>query len=345
MALKIKDRGLLNRLPEDFPLTKEELSEGVGDFSFLAPQSFFAKINRADPSCPIRLQIIPRKEEREIQDYEEQDPLHEKDFEKTKGLVQRYENRCILKVTDQCAVHCRFCFRRRILSLQGSISDQELLKAGEYLASHLELKELLITGGDPLMLPGARLKEIIRVIRLYRPDLRLRLGSRIPVVWPELVEPGLLELFKESQPFRLSLHVNHPQELTGLSRVLVQAIHKEGIEILSQTVLLKGINDDLETLKSLFLEFRGLGIKPYYLFALDPAPGTSHFRVAITKGLRLMARLKSILPEGSLPVFALDLPGGGGKLPVAELKLGKYFGNYLEVEDPLGRRYLWPEKE
>ena len=329
------------------PAPNEIFSAAEADrlFPMLLPRFLCQRIDWKDPNDPLRMQLVPRREELRVRDYETTDPLSEASFSPVPRLVHRYPDRAILKVSDVCALHCRFCFRKGLLgsgsAAGGGIRDNELAAAARYLAACSGLRELLLTGGDPLMLSDRRLKRIMEKLRSLRPDLCFRIGTRVPVAFPGRLTERLADLLAGFRPLRVSLHVNHPAELSLETRAALTRLRERNIPVLSQTVLLRGINDRIPILERLFREFGFLEITPYYLFALDPAPGTAHFRVPLTEGLTLMEALAERLP--ALPVYAVDLPGGGGKVPVAALRIDDAGGPYVRLTDRTGKTHLFPD--
>ena len=260
-------------------------------------------------------QVIPDVREFEVQEYELSDPLGEKKFSPCTRLVHRYPDRALILVTDRCAMYCRHCFRRSFSGcMNGPLADHELEPILEYLNCHNDIKEVLLSGGDPLTLSDNRLLSLVERIKKVRPDMILRLCSRMPVVNPARVTDKLAHALSQYEGLWFVTHFNHRAELTDDSSTAVRRLISCGIPVLNQTVLLRGVNDDIGSLKELFQGLLRLGVKPYYLFQGDLAAGTSHLRVPLKKALGLTERLKNEISGMAMPRFSLDLPGGGGKI-------------------------------
>lgn len=279
----------------------------------------YASLLTDEADDPLRRQVIPTIKELEALDSETLDPLFEKQYEAAPRLIHRYRDRALLLVTDRCALYCRHCFRRYFTQDRGAdLGREELQRVVEYIREHGEIHEILLSGGDPLTLPDERLLEIIRALRSERQDLVIRLCTRIPVVLPDRITTALARGLGEKRPLFIITQFNHPRELTPASGRAIEGLQKEGLVILNQTVLLKGINDSIEVLGSLFQRLLESGIKPYYLFQGDLAPGTGHFRVSLDRGRALVKGLRRQISGLAMPVYAVDLPGGGGKVPLTE---------------------------
>jgi lysine 2,3-aminomutase len=345
---------LIRRL-EDLPpglaasLTPEEraFSAGLPGRGLLpfAVTPHFASLAGPLPEDPIRRQFIPDPREALAGPFALADPLGEALYRPVPRLVHQYPDRALLLAGGGCAGYCRHCFRRvRQGSAQGFIAGEELPPALAYLAGHAEIRELLISGGDPLTADDESLDRLFRELRRVRPDLALRLCTRVPVSDPARLGGDLLGLLRRHRPLRAAIQLNHPRELAEEARRALAAWVEAGIPVLVQTVLLRGINSRPETLAELVRECRALGLRPYYLFQLDLAPGTAHFRVPLREGLALYEELKRLLPARELPVYAVDLPGGGGKIALSrDIIAGEREtaeGPVCLLRGPDGR--LWP---
>ena len=277
-----------------------------------------ALIDPADPEDPVRRQFIPTAAELEPGAGELEDPLGEQQVEAVPGLLHRYPDRALLLVTDRCASYCRHCFRRRAARGQRRpfLGSDQLGRAAAYLAGHPEVRELILSGGDPLLLSDARLQALFECFRRARPDLALRIHTRMPVALPVRVTPELARLLSRFLPLRLAVQVNHPRELDPECREALRLLAASGLPLLGQSVLLAGVNDRAETLAELFTALAGAGVRPYYLFQPDLARGTAHFRPAPARGLQLYRAAAALCRPEELPRYMLDLPGGGGKVAV-----------------------------
>jgi lysine 2,3-aminomutase len=260
-------------------------------------------------------QIIPDENEFNVLDYELKDPLGEAKYSPHPRLVHRYPDRALILVTDGCAMFCRHCFRRSFSGgMKGALKDGELKPILDYFREHDELCEVLLSGGDPLTLSNNKLGRIIEKIRDVRPDLTIRLCSRIPVVQPGRITEDFTEMIGRFDNLWFVTHFNHPSEITAESSEALRKIRKAGVPLLNQTVLLRGVNDNTAVLSLLFRKLLSKGVKPYYLFQGDLAAGTSHLRVPLDEALVLTEELKNMVSGMAMPRFAVDLPGGGGKI-------------------------------
>jgi lysine 2,3-aminomutase len=301
--------------------------EGLGAAGRLpfAVTPHFASLARPEAADPIRRQFIPDPREAlsESGPFALDDPLGEKHYRAAPRLIHQYPDRALLLAGGACAGYCRHCFRRARLSAGAAfIGGEEIPPVLTYLKSRPGIRELLVSGGDPLTAPDTALEGLFTRLRAARPDLSLRVCSRLPVTCPERMGE-LAGLFRRFTPLRMAVHINHPRELSGESRRVFASLAGAEIPVLVQTVLLKGINDQAETLAELFRNCVDLGLKPYYLFQLDLAPGVAHFRLPLRQGLALYRELQirriRLRDRGmELPAYAVDLPGGGGKIRLSE---------------------------
>lgn len=260
---------------------------------------------------------LPDEKESYISSMEVTDPLNEKSHEVTKGLIHRYKDRVLFLVTDSCALYCRHCFRRDFIDTNsGCYCDDDLVAAVEYIKTHPEVHEIILSGGDPLTISPEKLNYLLKYFTSIRDDIVIRIGTRIPIVNPEGVTKQLLEVIQRYRPIYILLQCNHFYELTEEVRGSIYKLQEAGVMILNQAVLLKGINDSVEELKRLCHRLLEFGIKPYYIFQGDLARGTAHFRVPIDRGLQLMKELRDEVSGIAMPTYAVDIPGGGGKIPL-----------------------------
>ncbi len=333
--------------PEEQPVAEGQPEVGSKRFQIvpLAIPRYYLDLVGPDPMDPIRLQCVPREEEWESGSMETADPLADRTYSPVARLVHRYRDRALLLVTDQCAMNCRFCFRRHFVGKgQGPIRPSELDHVIQYLKEHPEVKELLLSGGDPLTLSDEKLFAIVDTIRFSRPGIVLRVSSRLPVVLPSRITRRFAYQMRTRQPLWFVLHVNHPRELTQEADQALKRLADAGVPLLSQTVLLKGVNDDVEVLEELFRCLTARRVKPYYLFQMDLAQGTSHFRVPLKRGMSLMRELKSRLSALSVPTYALDLPGGGGKVSLFDPPTMLEGEREWIFRTPEGREYRYPKE-
>jgi lysine 2,3-aminomutase len=275
-------------------------------------------IDRADPRDPIARQFVPDIAELTTTTDERADPIGDDAHSPVDGIVHRYPDRVLLKLVNVCAVYCRFCFRREMVGPgRQALSADKLDAALDYVREHPEVWEVILTGGDPLVLSARRLGDVIKRIATIGHVKIVRLHTRLPVVSPEKVTPSLVRALRASgKTTYVALHANHPRELTPAVRAACARIVDAGIPMVSQSVLLRGVNDDTQTLEALMRAFVECRIKPYYLHHADLAPGTSHFRTTIEEGQALMRALRGCISGLAQPTYVLDIPGGHGKVPV-----------------------------
>ncbi len=338
----------LEQLKEMIELTSEE-TEGIKNSKgrlALAVTPYFA--NLMDPvnhNCPIRRQAIPRVEEIHLSKSEMVDPLGEDNHSPVPGLVHRYPDRVLLLVTDQCAVYCRYCTRRRLVgSNERSITQGNFEEVLKYLKSHRKVRDVLVSGGDPLLLENERLEEILSRLRAIPHIEVLRIGTRVPVTLPQRITNGLVRMLKKYHPLMISIHFTHPKEITDQVKKACNDLADGGIPLGSQTVLLKGINDKPSIMKKLVQELLKIRVRPYYIYQCDLAMGTEHFRTSVATGIQIMEKLRGHTTGYAVPTYVVDTPGGGGKIPLqpdyvvsrerGKIVLRNYEGRVFEYPEP-----------
>jgi lysine 2,3-aminomutase len=298
-------------------------------------------IDGDNPADPIARQFIPDLAELTVTPDERADPIGDDAHSPVAGVVHRYPDRALLKLVNVCAVYCRFCFRREMVGPgKQALTPAQLDAALGYIAAHPEIWEVILTGGDPLVLSARRLGEAMRRIAAIEHVKIIRLHTRVPVVAPERITPSLVRALKaHGKTTYVALHANHPRELTDAARAACARIVDAGIPMVSQSVLLRGVNDDAETLSRLMRAFVEARIKPYYLHHADLAPGTSHFRTTIDEGQALMRALRGRLSGLAQPTYVLDIPGGFGKVPLGHTYVDMCGDAGAVVEDINGRKH------
>jgi len=275
-------------------------------------------VDRADPQDPIARQFVPDLRELETAEIERPDPIGDHAYSPVKGIVHRYPDRLLLTPLLHCPVYCRFCFRReRVGGAEKALDEAEMQAALDYIRDHEDVWEVVITGGDPLMLPPTRLAAMMQALDAI-PHLKvIRVHSRIPVADPDRITSDLIDALRiERATVWLAVHCNHERELSPPAIAALRALSRAGIPLLGQTVLLRGINDKAETLEALFRALVANRVKPYYLHQLDLAAGTDHFRVPVEEGRALMRDLRGRVSGICQPTYILDIPGGHGKVPI-----------------------------
>ncbi len=301
-------------------------------------------IDPNDPNDPIGLQFLPDHRELEITPKEQADPIGDAIHSPVEGIVHRYPDRALLKLVHICPVYCRFCFRREMVGPDKGemLSELALDAAFAYLAAHSEIWEVVITGGDPLILSPRRLAAIGERLAAISHIKIVRWHTRVPVVMPEAVTEELARALTPSgKSVWLAVHANHPRELTSDAIAALARLSAQGIYLISQTVLLKGVNDDVATLTALMRGFVETGVKPYYLHHGDLAPGTAHWRTGITEGKALIDALRGTLSGLAQPTYVIDLPGGHGKVPIAPLSCD-IDGEGWRMTDWQGYTHVYP---
>jgi lysine 2,3-aminomutase len=276
-------------------------------------------IDASDPDDPIARQFVPSAAEAHAQTYERPDPIGDEAHSPVRGIVHRYTDRVLLKLTLVCPVYCRFCFRREMVGSGGDamLSGADLDAAICYIAAHPEIWEVILTGGDPFMLSPRRLAEITARLSAIAHVKILRWHTRMPVADPERVSTELVHAIQTQKTTYVAVHVNHPRELTDAARRAAARLSAAGFSLLSQSVLLKGVNDDVATLEALMRALVEARIQPYYLHHMDLAPGTAHFRTSIAEGQALMRELRARSSGLCQPHYVLDIPGGYAKAPLS----------------------------
>ncbi len=279
---------------------------------------FFSLIDTRDPRCPIRRQSIPRVDEFRVSAAEMVDPCGEDAHTPTPGLVHRYPDRALLIVTETCAMYCRYCTRKRMVGEEHAPMNEERLEAAiRYIRSKKNIRDVLISGGDPLMLKTGVLERYISELRKLEQIEIIRIGTRVPVTLPMRVDAGLTSMLKKYHPLFMSIHFSHPREITPEVKRACTMLADAGIPLGSQTVLLRSINDKPSTMKRLMQGLLKIRVRPYYIYQCDLAIGTAHFRTPVSVGMNIMEELIGHTTGYAVPTLVIDAPGGGGKIPVA----------------------------
>ncbi|HTQ43533.1 MAG TPA: KamA family radical SAM protein [Polyangiaceae bacterium] len=314
--------GTVDELALALPLTPEELegarrAESQGLPMRITPY-YLSLVDPADPRCPIRLQCVPHAREAHEVPGDLADPLGEVAHEVAPHLVQRYPDRVLLLATDRCAVYCRFCTRSRIVgSGDGAVSVEALAPALAWIRAHPEVRDVIVSGGDPLAMATDRIVRLVQALREVPTVETIRLATRVPVTLPMRITSELLDALRPLHPLWVMTHFNHPRELTPESLAACTRLADAGFPVMNQTVLLAGVNDDASTLEALFRGLVRARVRPYYLLQMDPVRGTGHLRTPLSRGVALMEALQGRLSGIALPKLVCDTPGGRGKVPLA----------------------------
>ena len=320
----------LARLERILVLSDEErraISEHKGPLPIGITPYYASLLDPIDPEQPLRRTVVKTGHESLLSKGEADDPLGEEDDMPIPGLVHRYPDRVLFLVTGFCSVYCRYCTRSRMVGNFGgeySFSMTQWEAGIDYIAKHPEIRDVLLSGGDPLTLPDEKLDWLLS--RLYQiPHVEfIRIGSKVPVVLPQRITTRLVNILRKYHPLWISLHFTHPDELTPETSSACARLADAGIPLGSQTVLLKGINDDVQTMTNLFQGLLKIRVKPYYLYQCDPVAGSAHFRTSVAKGFEIISGLRGHTTGYAVPHYVIDAPGGGGKIPILpEYLVGK----------------------
>jgi lysine 2,3-aminomutase len=305
---------------------------------------FFNLIDPANEDCPIRRQVIPRIEETHTASWEMTDPCGEDSHSPVPGLVHRYPDRVLFLVTDRCAAYCRYCTRSRLVSnATGYDFHPEFDRQIEYIRQHKTVRDVLLSGGDPLLLSDEKLGHLLGRLRAIPHVEFLRLGTRIPVFLPQRVTPGLCATLKQFHPLFISIHSNHPRELTTEVRDALGHLADAGIPLGNQSVLLRQVNDDATVMKAHLQKLLMCRVKPYYLYQCDLIAGSAHLRASVRKGIEIMDKLRGHTTGYAVPTYVIDAPGGGGKVPVSPEYVLSRNADRVVIRNYEGKIFEYPE--
>jgi lysine 2,3-aminomutase len=336
------------QLQQLMPVLTSEESAGVElanhKLALAITPYFFNLIDPADEHCPIRQQVIPRIEETHTAPWEMSDPCGEDSHSPVPGLVHRYPDRVLFLVTDRCASYCRYCTRSRLVSnATGYDFHPEFDRQIAYIAQHPEIRDVLLSGGDPLLLSDEKLGRLLSRLRAIPHIEFLRIGSRIPVFLPQRITPELCAMLKKFHPLFMSIHSNHPRELTVEVRDALGRLADAGIPLGNQSVLLEHVNDDAEIMKAHVQKLLMCRVKPYYIYQCDLISGSAHLRTSVRKGLEIMERLRGHTTGYAVPTYVIDAPGGGGKVPVSPEYVLSRNADRVVIRNYEGKIFEYPE--
>jgi len=293
---------------------KKEVAEKLDDFFQARINPYYLSLIRY-PGDPIWLQAVP--DEVELYDIDApEDPLNEDEMSPVPNITHRYPDRALFLTTSQCGLYCRFCTRKRKVGDSSKINMRELEAAFQYLEQHTEINDVILSGGDPLMLTDAMLEKVLIRLRQIPHISIIRLGTKMPCVLPQRITPQLCDMLKKYHPIYVNTHFNHPWEITPESTKACEMLVNAGVPVGCQTVLLKGVNDDPEVMKELMKKLLAIRVRPYYIYQADLTKGANHFRTPIDVGLEIMDNLRGHISGLAVPQFVIDAPGGGGKIPL-----------------------------
>ncbi len=313
--------------------------------AFAVTPHFFNLIDPTDPGCPIRRQVIPRLEESTTAPWEMADPCGEDSHMPVPGLVHRYPDRVLFLVTDRCASYCRYCTRSRVVSGAGEQElHTEFEQIYEYLEQHTEVRDVLLSGGDALLFSDDKLEGILKRLRAIPHIQFLRIGTRVPIFLPQRITPELCRMLQKYHPLWMSVHTNHPRELTTEVKEALWRLADHGVPLGNQSVLLAGVNDDAAVMKDLIHKLLMCRVRPYYLYQCDLIEGSSHLRTSVAKGVEIIENLRGHTTGYAVPQYVIDAPGGGGKVPInpgyvlyhdeEKIVIRNYEGKIFEYPEP-----------
>jgi len=314
---RIRTKEELAQIIKLTPEEEEGIKKASGRLSLAITPYWATLIDPEDANCPLRRQAVPVIFESIIGPHEMVDPCAEDRDSPVPHLVHRYPDRVLLLATEHCAMYCRHCTRRRLVGEhQQTISPSKFNAAVEYIKSNRKIRDVLISGGDPFILEDEEIENLIQKIRSISHVEFLRIGTRVPVTLPQRITEKLTNMLKKYAPLWVSIHFNHPKEITKRSRIACDMLADAGIPLGSQTVLLKGINDRPYIMRRLMHELLQIRVRPYYIYQCDPVRGTQHFRTPVAVGINIIEKLRGHTSGYAVPTYVIDGPGGGGKIPI-----------------------------
>lgn len=305
---------------------------------------FFNLIDPTDAACPIRLQVIPQIQETHAAPWEMNDPCGEDADSPVPGLVHRYPDRVLFLVTDRCAAYCRYCTRSRMVSnATGYDFHPEFDRQIAYIRSHPEIRDVLLSGGDPLLLSDVKIEFLLSQLRAIPHVEFIRIGTRIPIFLPQRITPDLVAVLRQYHPLFISIHTNHPRELTTEVREGLARLADAGIPLGNQSVLLKGVNDNAEVMKAHVQKLLMCRVRPYYVYQCDLIRGSAHLRASVRRGIRIMDSLRGHTTGYAVPQYVIDAPGGGGKVPVNPQYVLSHNKDRVVIRNFEGHIFEYPE--
>lgn len=341
---RIRDIDELVKILDLSETDKKNLTDCLKTFRMAVTPYYASLIDPYSANDPIRMQAVPSISELKVFPWEMRDPLNEEGESPVKNIVHRYPDRVLFLVTRCCAMYCRHCTRRRLVGEEDySISREETENAINYIRNTPKIRDVLISGGDPLTLSDERLEYILSELRKIEHVEIIRIGTRVPVTMPMRITPDLLLMLKKYQTIWINTHFNHPKELTDTSVKACEMIADAGIPLGNQSVLLKGINDNTETMKELLLKLVKARVRPYYLYQCDLSEGLQHFRTDVRTGIKIIQDLTGNISGFTVPKYVIDAPGGGGKVPINPEYIVSIDDNKVVMRNYLGKSYEYPQ--
>ena len=336
--------GLQSRIPDLTPQEIEGAQLADTKLAMAITPHFFNLIDGNDPDCPIRRQMLPSVQETETAPWEMGDPCGEDSHSPVPGLVHRYPDRVLFLVTDRCAAYCRYCTRSRLVSNALGYDFRPNFKEQiEYIRRTPAVRDVLLSGGDALLLSDSKLRQLLTELRSIPHVEFIRIGSRIPIFLPQRITPELCSMLKEFHPLFISVHANHPRELTTEVRDSLARLADAGIPLGNQSVLLKGVNDDAGVMKALVQKLLMCRVRPLYIYQCDLINGSAHLRTSVRRGLEIMEQLRGHTTGYAVPQYVIDAPGGGGKVPVAPNYVLSHNADRVVIRNFEGKVFEYPE--
>jgi lysine 2,3-aminomutase len=334
----------LEKIP-GFTRPESEFPENRDNLPLRITPYYASLINFSDPSDPLYKSVVPSAGEYKVYPGESSDPLHENGDSPVKNIVHRYPDRVLFLTTGFCSTYCRYCTRSHMVAKEDKshFSLKDFDPAFQYIQNHPEVRDVLLSGGDPLTLGEEKLEYLLKRLRAIPHVEIIRIGTKVPAVLPQRITSSFVNMLKQFHPLYLSIHFTHPGELTPEVKRACGLLADAGIPLGSQTVLLKGINDSVETMKLLMQGLLKIRVRPYYLYQCDPILGSGHFRTPVKKGLEIIRGLRGFTSGYAVPTYVIDAPGGGGKIPLVPDYVAGRDENYLFLHNYEGKTFSYPD--
>ena len=353
---RIRDLDALQRHIDLTESEKSVIENVLGTMRMAITPYYLTLIDPADETCPLRKQAVPQGAELIVGEHDFEDPLAEDEDAPVPGLTHRYPDRVLFLITDMCSMYCRHCTRRRFAGVQDKdMSLERIERAIDYIRKTPTIKDVVLSGGDALLVSDERLETILKALRSIEHVDVIRIGSRSPCVMPMRITPKLVALLKRYHPIWLNTHFNHPDELTPDAAKALSRLADAGIPLGNQSVLLRDVNDDLATMRSLLRGLVALRVRPYYIYQCDLSKGIEHFRTPVSRGIELIEGLRGHISGIAVPTFVVDAPHGGGKIPVGpnyvvsqapgKIVLRNYEGVLSTYHEPVAKPFTSKRRE
>jgi lysine 2,3-aminomutase len=344
LANRITTLAQLERILQPTPTERQALEHAESQFPFSITPYYLSLIDPRDLQDPLRKTVVPTVNEALVSHGESMDPLHEEHTSPVPGIVHRYPDRALFLVTDFCSVYCRYCTRSRLVGGHTEALQSHWDAAIDYIRKTPVIRDVVVSGGDPLTLSDDMLEYLLSKITSIPHVEMVRIGTKVPLVLPQRITPALVSMLKRYKPLYMSVHCTHPNEITKEATVAFNRLADSGIVMGSQTVLLKGVNDTVQTMKDLYHRLLMVRVKPYYLFQCDPIAGSAHFRTTVEKGKQLIQGLRGFTSGYAIPQYVIDTPGGGGKVPILpDYEIGHDEDN-MYLRNYEGKVFAYPDR-